>query len=83
MVAGDTPNSLNSDKLGEFIRQVSSPIQTHPRFALALVSPLSATPINCAPGIASYDLPREWQVGRAINNRPVYSQVGNDERMLW
>ena len=35
MVAGDTPNSLNSDKLGEFIRQV----------------------------------------GRAINNRPVYSQV--------
>ena len=43
MVAGDTPNSLNSDKLGEFIRQV----------------------------------------GRAINNRPVYSQVGNDERMLW
>ena len=43
MVAGDTPNSLNSDKLGEFIRQV----------------------------------------GRAVNNRPVYSQVGNDERMLW
>uniref|UniRef100_A0A7S3RQA4 TIR domain-containing protein n=1 Tax=Emiliania huxleyi TaxID=2903 RepID=A0A7S3RQA4_EMIHU len=43
MVAGETPSQLNSDKLGEFVRQV----------------------------------------GREVNHRPVYSQVGNENRMLW
>jgi len=43
MVAGETPNNLNSDKLGEFVRQV----------------------------------------GRELNGRPIYSQVGNENRMLW
>jgi len=43
MVAGDTPNNLNNDKLGEFIRRL----------------------------------------GKEVNGRPIYSQVGNDNRMLW
>ena len=43
MVAGETPNNLNSDKLGEFIRLT----------------------------------------GRQMNGRPVYAQLGNDNRMLW
>lgn len=43
MVAGETPSNLNSDKLGEFVRQV----------------------------------------GREVNHRPIYSQVGNENRMLW
>ena len=43
MVAGETPNDLNSDKLGEFIRLT----------------------------------------GRQMNGRPVYAQLGNDNRMLW
>jgi len=43
MVAGDTPNNLNNDKLGEFVRRL----------------------------------------GKEVNGRPIYSQVGNDNRMLW
>jgi hypothetical protein len=43
MVAGETPNDLNSDKLGEFSRRV----------------------------------------GQEVNGRPIYAQVGNDNRMLW
>lgn len=43
MVAGETPNGLNSDKLGEFVRRL----------------------------------------GKEMNGRPIYSQVGNDNRMLW
>jgi len=43
MVAGETPNDLNSDKLGEFARRV----------------------------------------GQEVNGRPIYAQVGNDNRMLW
>ena len=38
MVAGETPNNLNNDKLGEFIRRL----------------------------------------GKEVNGRPIYSQVGND-----
>ena len=43
MVAGETPNDLNSDKLGEFARRL----------------------------------------GHEVNGRPIYAQVGNDNRMLW
>ena len=43
MVAGETPNDLNSDKLGEFSRRV----------------------------------------GQEVNGRPIYHQVGNDNRMIW
>ena len=43
MVAGETPNQLNNDKLGEFVRQA----------------------------------------GKAVNSRPIYSQVGNENRMIW
>jgi len=43
MVAGETPNDLNSDKLGEFSRRL----------------------------------------GQEVNGRPIYAQVGNDNRMLW
>ena len=43
MVAGETPNDLNSDKLGEFSRRL----------------------------------------GQEVNGRPIYAQVGNDNRMIW
>ena len=43
MVAGETPNDLNSDKLGEFSRRL----------------------------------------GQEVNGRPIYHQVGNDNRMIW
>ena len=43
MVAGETPNDLNSDKLGEFQRRI----------------------------------------GHEVNGRPIYAQVGNDNRMIW
>ena len=43
MVAGETPNDLNSDKLGEFARRM----------------------------------------GQEVNGRPIYAQVGNDNRMIW
>ena len=43
MVAGETPNDLNSDKLGEFARRI----------------------------------------GHEVNGRPIYGQVGNDNRMIW
>lgn len=42
MVAGDTPNNLNNDKLGEFVRRI----------------------------------------GKEINGRPIYSQVGADFEQL-
>ena len=82
MVAGETPNDLNSDKVCARRVHRRPRAQHIPRpSALGPSAALTYIVFACACVWQLGEFAR--RLGQEVNGRPIYAQVGNDNRMIW